>query len=277
MKKTSLPSYSAPVPGSIPTPETLEKYEAPCVQKDDLLPLGRHLEQVFDGLIRTAKQANVAEVREKAGEMVALIVGRIVRHGGNLKATLLPEVYELHRHNNGYKKKWDAGGRQGTRQEAPQNKALREFVSDVLDEVLPIDFISSGADALLGQRSARKGATGIDARLRKFTDWVEPKLGQIGELRSSYKRTSLAGSRLSIRREVICEIRAACVLNADDFFEVFITPKARKMFSSNETHPIPNNFKLAQNTSFRNAKTPMSWSKNLRVMKRLLKELLGPI
>jgi len=276
MKKTSLPSYSPPEPATIPTLETIRRYEPQSVQNDDLLPLGRDVERDFDRLLWTAKHADSDEVREKAGEMAASIVARIVRHGGNIKATLLPDIYKLHERNVGYKKKWDEGSRQGTRQEeAPQNKALLEFVRDVLDHALPDDFISIGTDVLLAKKSARGSAPAIDKRLRKFTEWVEPKAGELRELRSSYKRTKCASIRWSIRSQAISEIRAACVLNSDDFFEVFITPKARKMFLSDETHPFRNNFKLANNPAFKNAKSPMPWSKNLRVMKRLLKGLLG--
>jgi len=278
MKKKSLPSYSPPEPATIPTLETIRRYEPQSVQNDDLFRLGRDVKRDFDRLLWTAKHADSEEVREKAGEMAASIVAGIVRHGGNIKATLLPEIYELHKHNVGYKKKWDEGSRQGTRQEAETwHGALLEFVRDVLNSVLPDDFISTGTDVLLAQKSARRGAPAIDERLRKFTEWVEPKAVKLRELRSSYNRTRCASRRRSIRSQTINEIRAACVLNSDDFFEVFITPKARKMFLSDETHPFRNNFKLTNNPAFKAAKPPMPWSKNLHVMKRLFQGLLGPV
>jgi hypothetical protein len=286
MKKKSLPSYSPPEPDTIPTLETIRRYEPQSVQNDDLLPMGRDVKRDFDRLLWTAKHADSDEVREKAGEMAASIVASIVRHGGNIKATLLPEIYKLHEHNVGYKKKWDEGSRQGTRQEGShgmrqegklQKQALLEFVRDVLYRILPDDFISTGTDVLLAQKSAQSGAPAIDERLRKFTEWVEPKGVKLRELRSSYKRTRCESRRWSIRSQTISEIRTACVLNSDDFFEVFITPKARKMFLSDETHPFQKNFKLTNNPAFTDVQPPMPWSKNLRVMKQLLKGLLGPL
>lgn len=275
MKKTSLPSYSAPDPARTPTPETIGKFLPKSVQKDDLPLLGANVRRDFDRLLWTAKHADSEEVREKAGEMAASIVARIVRHGGNIKATLLPEIYKLHEHNVGYKKKWDEGSRQGKRQESPQNKALRAFVSNLLEDVLPDDFISRATHVLLAQKSAQRGALEIDAKLSRFTDWVEPKASQIGELRGRYKQTRCERSRWDIHLQMIREIRAACVLNSDDFFEVFITPEAKEMFLSDETHPLLNNFQLANNPAFQNARPPMSWSKNLAVMKQLLKGMLG--
>jgi len=286
MKKTSLPSYSPPEPDTIPTLETVRKYEPQSIQIDDLFKLGRDVRRDFDRLLWAAKHADSEEVREKAGEMAASIVAGIVRHGGNIKATLLPEIYELHKRNVGYKKKWDESSRQGTRPEGShrmrqegklQKKALLEFVRDVLDRVLPDDFISTGTDVLLAQMSARMDAAEIDKRLRKFTEWVEPKAFKLRELRSSYMRTRCESRRRSIRSQTISEIRTACVLNSDDFFEVFITPKARKMFLSDETHPFQKNFKLTKNPAFTDVQPPMPWSKNLRVMKQLLKGLLGPL
>jgi hypothetical protein len=274
MKKKYLPSYSAPETASIPTLETIRRFEPSSIQKDNLLSLGNDLRRNFECLLWTAKHADSDEVREKAGEMVALIVARIVRHGGNIKATLQTEVYELHRRNSGYKKKWHECGRQGMRQESPQNKALREFLLDVLDIVLPDNFISTGADLLLADKPARKGAPTLDERLLKFMEWVELKASQLKELRGRYRRAKCENSRWSIRSQTISEIRAVCVLNLDDFFEVFITPLGKKMFSSNETHPLLNNFQLAKNLVFKTARPPMPWSKNVNVMKRLLKELL---
>lgn len=274
MKEKYLPSYSAPEPDSNPTLETIRRFEPSSIQKDNLLSLGNDLRQNFDRLLWTAKHADSDEVREKAGEMVALIVARIVRHGGNIKATLQNEVYELHRRNSGYKKKWKEGGCQGMRQKSPQNQALREFLRDMLGIVLPDDFISTGADLLLADKPARKGAPTLDERLLKFMVWVELKASQLKELRGRFRRAKCENSRWSIRSETISEIRAVCVSNLDDFFEVFITPRGKKMFSSNETHPLLKNFKLANNPVFKTARPPMQWSKNVDVMKRLLKDLL---
>ena len=279
MKHAMLPSYSAPKPA--PTLEDIRRFEPRIVQLEELRPLGDAMRMDFSALIWTAARADSTEAQNKAGEMLAMIMAQIVRHGGNLKATLTNDVYKISQTNKGFIRQWKRGKKQGQRlaksprEVHPPTQALRESLIDILDEVLPYDFRSKATDFLLTEKLAGVGTQTIDARLSKYALWVKPKVGNLKELRKLRKHAKTLAERLSIRGELLWSIHEATADNADDFFEVFIKPRASELIQNEYTHPFNRNYKLINNPDVRNAKLPMAKSKLLRQMKVLLREFLN--